>query len=220
MNYLAHALSHLNDPYVLAGTAVPDWLNVADRGVRVRSKHATPFVEDADERLAAIARGIVRHHADDAWFHETTAFNELCWQFTAGIRDCLPPDEGFRPSFLGHILVEILLDATLIEESPALLEAYYRATAEIDGQVVQDAVNRMAPRRTERLGPLIPHFHAAAFWWDYQDDGKLWGRLNQVMARVKLPPLPRSFCRFLPSARHAVREQKFELLSPPIVTQR
>src|SRR5688572_14827736 len=106
MNYFAHGLAHLDDPYLLAGTAVPDWLNVADRGVRVRSKQAAPFIDDADPSLARLARGIVQHHRDDAWFHDTSVFHELCWQFTALLKPTLADDEGFRPSFLGHILVE------------------------------------------------------------------------------------------------------------------
>ncbi len=68
--------------------------------------------------LAHIARGIVEHHRDDAWFHETPAFHELSWQFTSRVKEILPEDEGFRPSFLGHILVEILLDAELIRRAP------------------------------------------------------------------------------------------------------
>src|SRR5687767_9088543 len=141
MNYFAHGLPHVEDPYVLAGTAVPDWLNVADRGVRVRSRQAAPFVDQADEPLARIARGIVEHHRDDAWFHETPAFHELSWQFTSLVKEALPSDEGFRPSFLGHILVEILLDAELIRREPSRLDDYYRSLESIDGPVVQDAVN-------------------------------------------------------------------------------
>lgn len=217
MNYLAHALAHFDQPYVLAGTAVPDWLNVADRGVRVRSKHAAPFVSDPDEQVAAVARGIMQHHADDAWFHETTAFHALQWRFTADIRTRLPDDEGFRPSFLGHILVEILLDAVLIAESPDRLEAYYDALAGVDGAVVQAAVNAMATRRTERLAPLIPLFQREGFLWDYLDDGKLWFRLNQVMRRVRLPVLPETFCEWLPTARRQVQDHKSELLTPAAV---
>ena len=82
--------------------------------------------------MAALARGIARHHADDAWFHTTAAFAELSWRFTARLRDVLAPDEGMRPSFLGHILVEILLDAALIARDPERLERYYEALAAID----------------------------------------------------------------------------------------
>jgi len=212
MNYFAHGLPHLDNPYLLAGTAVPDWLNVADRGVRVRSKQAAPFVDHPDAHMAAIARGIVEHHRDDAWFHETQAFHELCWQFTKTIKGALPDDEGFRPSFLGHILVEILLDAELIRRQPERLEVYYGCLEAIDGAIVQDAVNQMAARSTDRLAWLLPLFCRERFLWDYSDDAKLLSRLNQVMRRVKLPALPESLSDVLPQARAAVQARTGELL--------
>jgi hypothetical protein len=213
MNYFAHGLPHLAEPYLLAGTAVPDWLNVADRSVRVRSKQATLLVDSPEAALADVARGIVQHHQDDAWFHDTTAFHELCWQFTAWIRDTVPDDEGFRPSLLGHILVEILLDAELIGRHPAQLEQYYQALEQIDAQVVEAAVNRIAARATERLALLVPLFCSERFLWDYLDDGKLLMRLNQVMRRVRLPTLPEAVLDVLPRARFAVAARTDELLA-------
>src|SRR5437762_2027774 len=132
MNYLAHGWRFTDEPYVLAGTAAPDWLSVIDRKIRLRSRTAAGFVADADPILAAIARGVVQHHADDARFHALRAFNELSLAFAVEIRDALPGDEGFRPSFLGHILVELLLDSALTEECPQQLDAYYAALAELD----------------------------------------------------------------------------------------
>ena len=43
MNYFAHGYAFVDDPWFLAGTAVPDWLNVSDRGVRVRERQAEPW---------------------------------------------------------------------------------------------------------------------------------------------------------------------------------
>lgn len=215
MNYFAHGYRFVDDPYFLAGTAIPDWLNVVDRRVRIRLKHAQPFVDDDDPRLAAVARGIVQHHTDDDWFHQTSAFAKLFWSFTAVIRDALAPDPGMRPSFLGHILVELLLDAELIEECPDALERYYAAIESVDPQVVQDVVNRMAPRPTEELARLIPAFVASRFLFDYSEDRKLLRRLNGVMARVRLSSLPESFMRIIPDARGAVSQFKSELLTPP-----
>jgi len=215
MNYFAHGRLFIDDPYFLAGTAVPDWLNVSDRRVRVRSKHALAWVDDPDPRTAALARGIARHHADDRWFHETTAFAELCWHFTVRIRDLLAPDDGLRPSFLGHILVEILLDAVLIEEDPGLLEAYYRAIGQVDGRLIQAAVNQMSPGTSLRLGEFVGLFVREQFLWDYGQDGKLWYRLNQVMRRVGLASLPENFLTLLPEARRLVAGRAGELLSPP-----
>src|SRR5690606_20414525 len=103
MNYFAHGWRYTNEPYFLAGTATPDWLSVVDRKMRARAKRAALFVDNANPQLAQLARGIVQHHADDDWFHQTPAFTEMSLQFTVAIRDLLSPDDGFRPSFLGHI---------------------------------------------------------------------------------------------------------------------
>jgi len=215
MNYFAHGCEFVDDPYFLAGTAVPDWLNVVDRRVRVRARAAESLLAESplDSRQADVARGVLQHCRDDAWFHESRAFAELSLDFCRRLRDVLPADDGFRPHFLGHILVEILLDAALVADDPARLVAYYRAINQLDGQVVQAAVNRMAARRTERLGHFILLFSRERFLWDYADDGKLLFRLNQVMARVGLPRLPAETAGIFPAARALVGERKHELLA-------
>jgi hypothetical protein len=214
VNYFAHGRRFHQEPYYLAGTAVPDWLNVVARRVKVRSKHAGQFVEDPDPRRAALARGIVQHHADDDWFHQTQPFAELSWQFTVLVRDHLPRDDGLRPSFLGHILVEILLDACLIAQAPAELDSYYAAIEAVDGRWLEAAVAEMATGPPGPLGDFIPLFIRERFLWDYLDDGKLGYRLNQVMRRVGLSALPDSFRELLPAMRLAVEQRKEELLTP------
>jgi len=214
MNYFAHGYPYIDDPWFLAGTAVPDWLNVSDRGVRVRAKHAAEVVDDADPRVAALARGIMRHHADDGWFHNTAAFAELSWGFAARLREIFPADAGMRPSFLGHILVEILLDANLIARDADRLERYYAAVSAVDPAVIMAAVNRVAPRPAVRLAELIPLFVRERFLSDYSDDAKLCYRLNQVMRRVRLPALPDTFLEFLPQARRDINARQRDLLTP------
>ena len=212
MNYFAHGRRFLDQPYLLAGTAVPDWLSVVDRKVRARSKNAVRLLGDADPRVAAVAAGIVQHHRDDDWFHQTRAFAELSLQFTVRIRDSLPHDDGLRPSFLGHILVELLLDSVLIEDAPGMLDDYYAVLGEIDPAVVGQAVNRIAARPAEMLPHFITRFCAARFLYDYAEDDKLLTRLNMVLRRVGLPELPAPFCDLLPDSRRQVRERAAELL--------
>ena len=213
MNYFAHGRNFVSDPYFLAGTAVPDWLSAVDRRVRVKSKHAAPFLGHADVRLAALAAGIQQHYRDDRWFHHTRAFAEISWQLTVAVRDTLPGDAGFRPSFLGHILLEILLDAALIADAPHQLDAYYAAFARLDAGAVADGVSQMAHQPVEWLAALIPKFCAERFLYDYADDAKLLARLNRVMRRVQLPELPDRFVELLPSARRTVYERRDELLA-------
>jgi len=213
LNYFAHGRAFLADSYFLAGTAVPDWLSVVDRRMRVRSKAAQQFAQHENKRWASVAAGIVQHHADDRWFHATRAFAELSLQFTRLAREHLTDDEGFRPSFLGHILVELLLDATLITADISRLDEYYRALERIDRTIVGAAVNAMATRTSELLPMFIERFCAERFLYDYLEDAKLVWRLNHVMRRVNLPQLPESFAAILPVARTQVQSRQVELLT-------
>lgn len=213
MNYFAHALPFLqDDPYFMAATGVPDWLTVADRKVRLRLRHTEAFVGDGDPLVAAVARGVAQHLRDDARFHTTRGFAELSWQLTVASRDALGGETGLRPAFLGHLLVEVLLDSALTAQNVAALETYYRLLDAVNAQRIEDAVNRMAPRPTARLAMMISHFRRARILWDYLEDGKLMVRLNQVMRRVRLEELPESFAAILPAARRAVNSRQAELL--------
>lgn len=212
MNYFAHGRDFIDDPYFLSGTAVPDWLSVVDRGVRVRRQVAIQFIDDHDPHVRSVARGIVRHCHDDDWFHRSRAFTELSLDFTREIRDRLSPDTGLRPSFLGHILVEIFLDAELAAEDETRLDAYYQALEAADAQAVGQAVNQMASKTTDGLEAFIHRFRTERFLYDYAEDAKLLYRLKQVMRRVNLVALRDDFRTFFPDARRRVHERRTELL--------
>jgi hypothetical protein len=211
MNYFAHGQAFVDQPMVLAGTALPDWLSVVDRRARARSHVAAQWVGGDDPHLAALATGVLRHHADDAWFHKTPAFTQLSLEFTCQVRDCLGQDAGFRPYFLGHILVEILLDDSLIRQNPQGLEAYYRAIDQIDATTLQAAVERIVPRPVPNLGEFLRLFSQERFLWDYADNAKLLFRLNQVMRRVGLPTLPPHFAELFGGMREQVTSRADEL---------
>ena len=213
MNYYAHGFRFVHDPCFLAGTSVPDWLSVVNRRVRARRRLAEPWTEDPDPTVRAVALGIVQHHHDDAWFHATRAFAELSLALTVGVREQLAGDPGFRPSFLGHILVEVFLDAALIEADPDRLERYYAALESLDSERVSEIIQRMTTGPVPGLEGVIPRFCRERFLYDYLDDAKLLSRLNRVMKRVKLPPLPPAFLTFLPEARRRVYGRCEELLT-------
>jgi hypothetical protein len=213
VNYFAHGRQYTSTPYFMAGTAVPDWLSVVDRRVRVRKKAAEAFDGEGDPRAAAVSRGIVQHLIDDDWFHRSRAFIELSTRLTVRVRDVLHDDDGLRPQLLGHILVEVLLDAALIAEAPAQLDAYYQALESIDPLVVQETVNRIGRHPTDKLITMIEHFTQLRILSDYLDDERLFGRLNQVMRRVKVAELPRSFLAVLPDCRSLVTRRSEDLLT-------
>ena len=213
MNYFAHAAPFLDRPWFLAGTAVPDWLAVADRAVRLRSRHAEPLLGDADPAVAELAGGILQHLRDDARFHDGRAFAETSLELTARVRDALAGDDSLRPVFLGHLLVELLLDAALIADAPQRLAKYYRVLDGLDAQRIEAALNRMAPRPTRRLAAFIELFRRERVLSDYLEDDKLMVRLNQVMRRVRLARLPDEFAALLPAARRLVAQRREALLA-------
>ncbi|TWT70390.1 hypothetical protein [Crateriforma conspicua] len=215
MNFLCHALPYLNDPMMAIGTGVPDWLSVVDRKIRARSRMAASYVDDSDPVLSAIARGIVRHHDDDRWFHGTEAFVTTNLQFAVQLRDQLPGDEGFRPSFVGHILIEVLLDASWLRQQPDFGERYYAELAGAPLEHIQHCVNVITGRPTDRLVEVLQRFTRSRFLFDYLDQERLLFRLNQVMNRVGLSPLPESLLPWLAQAEQHVVRQRDMMLSPP-----
>src|SRR4029079_4566394 len=92
MTFLPHALRFLDRPYFLAGTALPDWLSVVDRRVRLRARHVEPFADGAGTPAAAVAAGFLQHLDDDACFHRTPAFAVASAELTVLFREALPAD--------------------------------------------------------------------------------------------------------------------------------
>ena len=215
MNFLCHALPYLDRPLLAAATGVPDWLSVVDRKIRARGKVARSFLTSDDPAMREVAAGIVQHVEDDRWFHGTRAFAEISLQLAVELRELLPGDAGFRPSFVGHILVEMLLDALWIRDDRAHAVGYFDAVASVPARQIQDCVNIITGRPTDRLQPVIDRFVEVQFLYDYLDNATLLARLNQVMNRVGLSPLPPAVEDWLSRASILVESRRLELLTPP-----
>jgi hypothetical protein len=104
MNFFGHAVVAswtTVEPAFVLGAMVPDFANMV--GARV------PSVTHEE-----IARGVAHHHETDRVFHDAPTFKKLM----ADARSELRARELPRPSALavGHIGVEILLDATLARD--------------------------------------------------------------------------------------------------------
>ena len=205
---------------MMAGTGVPDWLSYINRKIRARQRYAEPFMDDVDPQIAAVARGIVQHHLDDHRFHTCLAFTELSLEFAVELRDVLTDEESMRPSFLGHILVELLLDSHLHQKHPGLLDRYYQALDSVNASVVQSAVNRITSTAktrkpmpsTDKIVKVIPGFVGERFLYDYCSNERLLVRLNQVMRRVGLGEIPDDVLPFFEKARIDVNNRADEML--------
>ena len=170
MNFLCHAMPYFDTPLMAAATAVPDWLRVIDRSIRARSKMAEKVLQSEDPvlredtELRAVAQGVIRHHSDDQWFHGTQAFAETNMQLAIQLRDQLPDDEGFRPTFVGHILVEMLLDAFWMRDDRSIVDRYYETLESVSAATIQRCVNTITGKPTDRLAATIARFVEVKFF--------------------------------------------------------
>ncbi|MBC8116930.1 MAG: hypothetical protein H7062_21245, partial [Candidatus Saccharimonas sp.] len=90
----------------------------------------------------------------------------------------------------------------------------WRVLGDVDPLAVEAAINRMARQPTERLAWFIDLFRREQFLRCYSDDGRLLTRLNQVLSRVRLSPLPPKSASMLAVAREIIRQRVDDLLPP------
>ncbi|QDU11177.1 hypothetical protein [Gimesia aquarii] len=214
MNYFAHGMRFVDRPYFLTGTALPDLLSVVDRRVRLRRKNVLPFTQDESWIQSEIASGIKQHLDDDHWFHSTQGFLEISTDLSLMFRKLFVDDQYARVGFLGHIVTELLLDTVLMEQNPGLIDHYYEAFHQIDSLKVEIATNKMATNKTDQLKHWLIHFYKEGFLKDYLVPQKMLVRLNQVMKRVKLQPLPGETIPILKTGRGIVEKRLNDLLPP------
>ena len=213
MNYLSHGYRFFDQPLFLAGTIVPDWLSVVNRRVRARKRLVLPVVHNTkDDRIRQVGLGILQHHHDDDTFHRCEHFMQLEAQLAAEFRQHMPDKFDHRPGFLGHIVVELMLDNTIAANHPTYLDRFYEAVGSVDAELVQTAVNQMSVRKTDKLAWFIGRFLQERFLYDYADDRGMFFRLNQVLTRVRLPHMPDSCLSVLSFARELLHVHGRQLL--------
>ncbi|RMG35676.1 MAG: hypothetical protein D6725_12215 [Planctomycetota bacterium] len=216
VNYFAHGVRFVEDPYRLAGTALPDWLAVVRRRVRIRQRHLSRCSAGPGTPLQRLTEGVRQHLDDDDWFHRTEAFlvvSSRLGRIAAEFVDAHMPDpDRVRCGFLGHLLTEMLLDSVLIERFPQRLEEYYRALRTVDPCLIRDAFMHWGLPPVFELPAWIPIFVSEAILYDYLEPHTLLYRINQVMRRVRQPKLPGGFVEILQRGRLIVADQLDRLL--------
>lgn len=214
MNYLSHGRAFLDDdPWIVAGTSLPDWLGAADRRCRIVAARAEELSREGGP-LGALARGVVQHLHDDRWFHSNPAFERVTGELTLRIRAAYPEHRRLRASFLAHIVLEMLLDASLDKQGPVTFDAYYGVLDAIGGDALQLLAARLTNRPSAHLAMGLRFFKDARFLFGYRDDDALVRRLNGIAVRVRQPALPDDFVALLPDARALVEQHAEELLTP------
>ena len=212
MNFLAHGFRHAHEPWLLAGTALPDWVRVLARRARAPAEVAAARVSDSDPRIASLARGVVTHHADDRRFHGSASFTETRRAVSAELRSVLLESDGHRPWFVAHLVVEVQLDAAIEAEWPGSVDAYYASLGRLDSDEVERTAAELVPSGTAGLARLVRGFLSERFLGEYADSAAVVRRLDRVVRRALQPGLPAAMADVLDRTRAMVAARRIELL--------
>jgi len=213
MNCFAHALPFFDRPYFAVGTCIPDWLTACDRKCRARKKKAAAWLDDPDPILAAVAAGVVQHHEDDYWFHGSAIFTRVNLELAVEYREQFGNSQAMRANLIGHIVIEMFLDAFLESKFPGSMEQMYGWISELDPEKVQDCINHFASQPTTQLAGEIERFQSERYLFDYQNDKGVRYRMNNVLGRLNLELMPEQSIAWLGEKRQQVYQHAALLLA-------
>jgi hypothetical protein len=216
MNYLAHGYLHLGRPRFVAGTALPEWMRAAGLRLPRRQVRSSTTLHDFAAReargMAEFDAGIACHLEADRRFHGSRVFVGLCERWSARLRTLAPENPRFRASFIAHVLVEVLLDASIEEARPGTIARYYEVLRSVEPLEIAAWIERTIAVPARPTTEVFERFLELRFLEDYLDDERLFVRLEAILGRVGLGSLPRGAAAFLPSARIDVRTHAVALI--------
>lgn len=138
MNYIGHYFIdyYKDDEYFVLGSILPDLYRKFSRVYNQKVK----FIEAQNE--TSLIKGIKRHYAVDASFHNTLQFETICAEFESIFNESLLFYEH-RVFFIAHILAEFLLDRYLIVKHQNLLPDFYSQLDKIEVKKLQKEINAL-----------------------------------------------------------------------------
>jgi len=217
VNFLCHA-RHQQTPYSTLGCLLPDLMSFF-REVRLRPSKLP--ADASSPRQRELLQGVHQHYVDDGWFHSTDAFVELNKELGDLLRAGQPVVEGqrFRAHFLGHILLEMLLDAAWETVTPGATQRMYDHLQAVLDDDIEDEVHRfLASCGIEARPPVamaMQRFVEEAFVHEYDRDERVHFRLGQVANRVRQPDLHEDLIPVISQARERVFARREALWTPP-----
>ncbi len=181
MNFLSHGLlvRRTGSDSVLIGSALPDLAPLADRKLRMTPRR----IELLDELGAhEVARGCRHHRAVDRAFHHGRPFMES----RKRVEEVLPSGQLPLPrSLLAHVLVEIGIDAEILQRYPAFANRTYPESFEhYDWSSLFRLLREVCRAPTDALEGLVDRFDSGAFLRTYATDDGVLDRFHGMVARL------------------------------------
>lgn len=192
MNFLAHYFfdGFLAAPYYNLGTVLPDFMGMVHRQWKLKPE----TLHKARKPLhKALASGMKAHLGMDDWFHKTRFFvdgRNVVKQTLINADIRYPP---YRPGFLAHVMLELLLDRFIVLHYPGKVAQFYRELAKVEIPVVRNFFEEAGHPFDENFHDFLLRFVRQEYAFQYGEPIHLIKALNQISGRVGQPAITQPY---------------------------
>ncbi|MBI1184989.1 hypothetical protein GC194_12005 [bacterium] len=181
MNFLSHYYCHRSaSPHFNFGLLFPDFLGIVSRDYKL---HA--FEKDYRSPDDDFYRGMKHHELADSLWHYHPYFNEKTHQIKALLAAFGMKDKPYRPFFMTHVMLELLLDRQLVLHENAIALSMYESLDEVE----QDFVAQLFTKDDlqQKFQAFFQNFRKNRYVLSYADNEMFVYALNRLFSRVNHP---------------------------------
>ena len=190
MNFLSHfyLVQHDPDPYLVLGMMLPDMTKNHRKNWNLHpKKHLRKFENDAI--LMSISRGWELHLETDRRFHSSSFFSRHSVELRKQIATVFtgPP---FRPFFLAHVALELLLDSLLIIQQKVDTGKFYAQLSACPEDDIIRFLELNGIVEAASFAGWYRQFIDSAYLYSYASPDGLSHALDRIGRRVWQAPVP------------------------------
>lgn len=182
MNFLSHYYFDKDtNPYQILGSVLPDLFKNATKVRLHPEKNPSAFM--ANPKVSKIFMGWNNHLAVDKYFHNSTFFFENTARIKIDIKPMLE-ESLFRPSFLAHITLELILDHLLLTQQIVHVDAFYTALQNVEEEVIEEFLTISGVIDSRDFMRFFTSFMKSRYLFKYEQTASISYALNQICMRV------------------------------------
>jgi len=185
MNYLTHYLIDHKEgnPNYNFGLALPDLINVSKRGWRAES-HSFPV---ANKNVNEIWEGYQQHFAADAKFHNSELFEKHSKRLRKEFDQQGLNQQGIRLFFVGHVLLEMLLDRHIVKTRRDMADQFYEQLNLVNDSDIESFFEAAGDKIPDTFLEFFGKFKNSRYLYSYAENHGMFYALNRLLRRTGQP---------------------------------
>lgn len=183
MNFISHYYCHGGTSHEFNfGLLFPDFLGILDRSYKLNQ-----FLENYHGGNAEFISGIKHHQLADEMWHYGNYFNEKTKEIKKILKNYEMVDKPYRPFFMTHVMLEILLDRTIVIHEKQVAISLYESLEKVDSEFLDSLISQ--DELKARFSSFFESFTENRYTLSYANNEKFIYALNRLFARVKHPSI-------------------------------